>query len=117
MGQFQFTLWLAYWYLELEAFEFEWDEGNLTKSANKHGVPIIEVESAFELKLGVPIGRQVSPVTQEERLCLVAPTDRGRLISVVFTLREGRVRPISSRPASRKERKLYEEVRKTLERI
>lgn len=117
MGQFKFILWLAYWYLQTDSFEFEWDDGNLSKSARKHGVTLDEVESLFELKLGVPIGRQISPPVEEERLCLVGPTAEGRMISVVFTLREGRVRPISSRIASRKERSLYEEVRKVTQRI
>jgi uncharacterized DUF497 family protein len=117
MGQFIFILWLAYWYLQSESFQFEWDSGNSTKSKNKHGVDSDEVESLFNLRMAVPIGRQVSPKVEEERLCVVGPSLTGRFISVVFTLREGRVRPISSRPANKKEKQLYEEVRKTLERI
>lgn len=115
MAQFKFILWLAYWYLQAEMFEFEWDKGNSTKSGSKHGVAIDEVESVFATKRGVPIGRQISPEVDEERLCLIGPSTAGRLLSVVFTLREGRVRPISSRIASRKERRLYEEIRKKIE--
>ena len=103
--------------MQADSFEFEWDTGNLSKSARKHEVSIDEVESLFELKLAVPLGRQVSPPVSEERLCLVGPTAKGQMISVVFTLREGRVRPISSRAASKKERNLYEEVRKITQRI
>lgn len=117
MGQFKFILWLAYWYLQSETFEFQWDRGNASKSKTKHGVSSDEIEEVFELKSAVPIGRQVSPEVDEERLCIVDPTSEGKMISVVFTLRNGKVRPISARPASRKERTLYEEVRKTLERI
>ncbi len=117
MAQFKFMLWLAYWYLQNEIFEFEWDRGNLMKSHDKHGVDPIEIESVFELRLAVPLGRQVSPHVAEERLCLVGPSSDGRMLSVVFTLREGRVRPISARSASRKERRLYEEVRQTLEKL
>lgn len=115
MGQFRFILWLAYWYLQTDSFEFEWDDGNSLKSLTKHGVPDFEVESLFDLKQGVPIGRQVAPKVPEERLCLVGPTASGAFISVVFTLRSGRVRPISSRPASKKERRVYDEIRKALE--
>ena len=117
MGQFKFILWLAYWYLQNESFEFEWDSGNSTKSKNKHGVDSDEVESVFNLRMAVPIGRQVSPEVDEERLCMIGPSLTGKFISVVFTLREGRVRPISSRPANKKEKRVYEEIRKTLERI
>ena len=117
MGQFKFILWLAYWYLQTDTFEFEWDSGNSAKSKVKHGVSAEEVESVFSLKLAVPLGRQVSPEVDEERLCMVGPSFDGKLIFVVFTMRDGRVRPISSRPASPKERKLYEEIRKTLESL
>lgn len=117
MAQFKFILWLAYWYLQSEDFTFEWDVGNSTKSETKHGVTQNEVEMLFNLKLGVPIGRQVTPEVEEERLCIVGPIDTGRMLSVVFALREGKVRPISSRTASRKERMLYEKIRKTLEAI
>ncbi len=117
MGRFKFVLWLAYWYLQSESFKFEWDKGNSTKSEQKHGVAQEEVESLFELGLGVPLGRQVSPKVEEERLCMVGPSYEGRFISVVFTLREGRVRPISSRLANRKEKRLYEEIRKATQGI
>jgi uncharacterized DUF497 family protein len=115
MALFRFALWLAYWYTQSEHFEFEWDNSNTNKILSKHGVEPTEIESVFDLKLGVPLGRQVRPKVYEERLCVVGPSLDGRMLSVVFTLRDGRVRAISARPASRKERKLYEEVRKTLE--
>lgn len=117
MAQFTFILWLAYWYLQAEGFEFQWDQGNSTKSVIKHGITTEEVESVLTLKLAVPIGRQVSPTVDEERLCLVGPSQKGQMLSIVFTLRDGRVRPISSRIANRKERRLYEEIRKTIQRL
>ena len=117
MGQFRFILWLAYWYLQAVNFEFEWDSGNSNKSSQKHGVGTEDVESVFDLKLATPLGRQFSPPIDGERLCIVGPSFEGRLISVVFTLRDGRVRPISARPASKKEQKLYEEVRKATQRV
>ncbi len=117
MGQFQFILWLAYWYEQNEFFEFEWDSGNIAKNSIKHGVNMEEVETVFVYRLAVPIGRQVSPEVDEERLCIVGPSSEGRLISIVFTLRDGRVRPISARVASKKERSLYEKTGKTLKGI
>lgn len=117
MAQFKFILWLAYWYLQTEFFEFDWDQGNSSKSAIKHGVAADEIESVFSLKMAIPLGRQVAPIVDEERLCIVGPSQEGRLLSVVFTTRDGRVRPISCRVASRKERKLYEDVRKKIENL
>jgi uncharacterized DUF497 family protein len=112
MGQFRFVVWLYVWYTRATSFEFQWDRGNSTKSIAKHGVDSDEVESVFELKLGIPIGRQVSPEVAEERLCIVGPSMKGRMLSVVFTIRHDKVRPISSRPANRKEKQLYETIRK-----
>lgn len=117
MGQFRFVAWLLLWYIQKDAFEFEWDDGNSQKSATKHGIESGEVESVFELRLASPMGEQVSPPVHEERLCLVGPGTRGRLLSVVFTLREGKVRPISSRKANRREKVKYEEIRKVIEGV
>lgn len=117
MGRFEFIAWLYYWLHEAQHVEFEWDSGNISKSVEKHGVTSDEVESIFQIGLAEPIGKQVSPAVSEERLCIVGPSVTGRMISIVFTIRDGRVRPISSRIASRKEKRLYEEIRKTTRRI
>src|SRR5262249_49761493 len=107
--QWEFVDWLLLWLLETTHFDFEWDEGNRTKSAKKHGVSIDEVESVFRLGLALPLGIQVSPKTEEQRLGIVGPGSLGRLLQIAFAMREGKVRVISARPAHRKERKSYEE--------
>jgi uncharacterized DUF497 family protein len=117
MAQFKFLLWLLYWYVQTDVFEFEWDKGNLVKSLLKHGVNKEEVESLFDLKLSVPIGKQTAPVVNEERYCILGPSLKGHVLSVVFSLRDGRVRPISARPASRKERIIYADLRKEIENV
>ncbi len=109
MAQWEFIEWLLFWLLETTHFEFEWDGGNSTKNASKHGVPVAEVEMVFRSRASVPLGIQVSPLTNEQRLGIVGPGSMGRLLQVAFTLRDGRVRVISARPAHRKERKKYEE--------
>jgi len=117
MAQFRFVAWLLLWYRQKDVFEFEWDDGNSTKSVAKHGIVSTEVESVFELRLAAPMGEQISPPVEEERLCLVGPSQRGRLILVVFTLRAGKVRPISSRKANKREKAKYEEIRKVIEGV
>lgn len=117
MGQFEFIQWLAYWYLQTESFEFEWDNGNLTKSNLNHGIECGEVESIFVLKFGVPIGIQISPAVEEDRFCIVGFSHKGRALSIVFTIRNRKIRPISSRLASKKERNIYEKIRKTIKGI
>jgi uncharacterized protein len=110
VAQWEFVEWLLMWLLETSHFEFEWDAGNLTKSAGKHGVEPAEVEAVFRSGLALPLGVQASPRTTEQRLGLVGPAVSGRLLQVAFVLRGGRVRVISARPAHRKERKRYEEI-------
>lgn len=60
--------------------------------------------------MSLPLRIQISPVVNEQRLGLVGPTISGKLLQVVFVLREGRVRVISARHAHRSERKQYEEI-------
>lgn len=110
MAQWEFVDWLLFWILETSLFEFEWDEGNQSKNAKKHGISLAEVEAVFRSGLALPLGIQITPIVPEQRLGLVGPTLDGRLLQVAFVLREGRVRVISARPAHRKERKQYEEI-------
>jgi len=77
-----------------------------------------EVEEVFELGSALPIGIQVRPVIAEERLAIVGPTFGNRMLIVVFTLRNGKIRPISVRPAHKKEKSQYETIlRQIAERI
>lgn len=108
MAKFKFVEWLLLWLQETSHFEFDWDEGNRTKSASKHSVLTEETEEVFTLGQAVPLGVQVSPPVHEERLGIVGTTSVGRILHVVFTLRDGKVRPISTRTAHKKERELYE---------
>ncbi len=110
MAQWDFVEWLLFWILETSHFEFEWDKGNKTKNSTKHGISIDEVETVFRSGLALPLGIQISPSVKEQRLGLIGPTINGQFLQVAFTLREGKVRVISARPASKKERKKYEEI-------
>ena len=38
MAKFKFVEWLLLWLQENSHFEFDWDDGNRTKSAAKHSV-------------------------------------------------------------------------------
>ena len=110
MARWAFVQWLFVWLRETGLFHFEWDHGNRHKSAVKHAVSTEEVETVFRLGLALPLGVQISPPTAEQRLGIVGPSADGHMLHVAFTLREGRVRVISARPAHRKERRQYEEI-------
>lgn len=109
MALFRFEEWILDWLTGTDTFLFDWDKGNAEKSQIKHGVNPEEVEEMFcgTHKI-VPLGIQTSPKTEEERIGIIGADEGGRILHLVFTIREGRVRPISARPAHRKERSLYE---------
>lgn|SRR5688572_19019928 len=83
---------------------FEWDEGNKYKSEKKHKVSIKEAEEVFESD---PLITIKTGITHEERYQLFGQTKSGKLISVIFTLRNNKIRVISARPQSQKERNFY----------
>ena len=113
MAQFKFILWLAYWYLQTEVFEFEWDSGNSTKSFQKHKIKVESAEEFFRNKeFLMPRGIQISPVANEPRFGALGMDLLGNRLSVSFTIREGKVRVISIRPMSKLERRKYASVRK-----
>ena len=86
---------------------FEWDEGNFGKNEPKHGVTDREAEEIFFNK-PLLIGRSPKGAP-EVRYAALGKTYGSRFLAVVFTVRSRRIRVISARPMSRKERKLYEE--------
>jgi uncharacterized protein len=88
---------------------FDWDDGNARKSSDKHGVSQAEAEQMFfnEPLLMLPDhGHSES----ERRIHALGRTDDNRLLHATFTLREAetRIRLISVRNMSRKERNHYE---------
>ena len=118
VARFIFVEWLLIWLRETVVFHFEWDHGNRDKNFAKHKIPIADIEELFTFGLAIPLGIQVSPPVKEQRIALTGPISTGQHLTVVFTLRGGRVRAISARPAHRKEREAYEKIiRKIAERV
>ena len=92
---------------------FDWDEGNVRKSADKHSVSQGEAEQVFfnEPLLLLP-DRMHSD--KEQRFHALGKTQDGRLLHVTFTLRGGGklIRVISARDMHRKERMFYGKAKK-----
>lgn len=87
---------------------FEWDGGNRGKNEAKHGVADRECEEVLhDRKVVVAPARP--GLTSEPRYAALGETLAGRRLTVVFTLRHDRIRVISGRPMSRRERIIYEE--------
>jgi uncharacterized DUF497 family protein len=86
---------------------FDWDEGNKQKNWEKHQVDYRECEEVFFNK-PLLIDDDKNHSSQEHRYYALGRTDIGRTLFLVFTVRNNKVRIISARDQSRKERKTYE---------
>lgn len=94
-----------------DPIKFDWDHGNKDKNWQKHKVTADEAEEVFdnEPKFFFEDTRRSEA---EERPGLLGQTDAGRLLSIVFTVRQEKIRVITARDMSRKERRAYEEIKK-----
>ncbi|WP_137157956.1 BrnT family toxin [Rhizobium sp. FKL33] len=88
---------------------FDWDDGNARKSVAKHDVRQVEAEQIF-FNDPLVIASDIGHSFYEVRFHALGQTDVGRLLHVTFTLRADntKLRVISARPMSRKERDAYE---------
>lgn len=86
--------------------DFEWDETKNRSNIRKHGVDFAVAERIF---LGAVVteidGRREYGETRYRSIGSV----QGGVMVVAHTRRNGRIRLISARPASRKERRKYHE--------
>jgi uncharacterized DUF497 family protein len=89
--------------------EFDWDDANIAHIA-RHDVVPAEVQEAFfdndafnkphDLRNG------------EVRYTMLGQTRAGRLLAVVYAIRNGAVRPVTAYTASRKDERSYEASRR-----
>lgn len=88
--------------------EFEWDEGKQRLNESKHGVPFAEASTVFGDPLVLTISDPDHSV-HEHRFLNVGWSVNGRLLVVSYVDRaDGRIRIISAREATHRERKNYE---------
>ena len=90
------------------ALTFEWDPQKAIANERKHAVTFDEATTAF----GDPFGTVTDDPRHsqgERRLVLLGYSQANRLLAVMFTERGGRIRLISARTATRRERNDYEE--------
>ena len=90
---------------------FQWDEGNKNKNWDKHKVKIAEIEEVF-LSSPLFFFDDENHSEKEKRTLALGKTFDERLLSIIFTIRHNKIRAISARDMSKKERKIYEEASK-----
>ena len=90
------------------SLEFEWDGKKARSNAQKHGVSFDEASTVF----GDPLARMMEGPThsiEEDRFVMLGESNKLRLLVVVFTDRDQKIRIISAREATRRERRKHEE--------
>lgn len=90
----------------MPASPYDWDEGNLEHILERHGLEPGDVLDALHDPDRTPAQAYNTPT--EKRRAVIAMTERGRLLFIVYTERGGRIRPFSVREATDRERRMYQ---------
>jgi uncharacterized DUF497 family protein len=86
---------------------FDWDAGNIDH-VDEHGVtPDEAVEAFFNGLIWIAFQER----NREFRRVVVGRTDAGRLLTVVYTLRDQKIRVVTALDASKPRRRLYRDRR------
>jgi uncharacterized DUF497 family protein len=88
---------------------FDWDQWNIQKNEIKHGISRLEAESAFFDDGATIFSDARHSTAKEKRWILYGKSIYHNVLMVAFTIRAGKIRIISARKSSRKERETYEE--------
>lgn len=88
--------------------QFEWDSDKASRNLKKHGVSFDEASTVFDDPLFITFLDEEHSI-DEERYITLGLSEMNRLLLIAHTDREGRLRIISARKATRNERRFYEE--------
>lgn len=90
---------------------FDWDQWNRQKNEGKHGVSATEAESAFADPYLAFFRDDAHSTPDEARFLIYGESIERRVLMIGFTMRQNKIRIITARAASRKERKIYDDKR------
>ena len=90
------------------ALLFEWDPQKARRNLVAHSVSFDEASTVFRDTLSITVGDPLHS-EHEDRLVLIGRSQRNRLLVVVHVERGDRIRIISARLATSRERISYEE--------
>lgn len=88
--------------------QFEWNPEKDVRNLERHGVSFEEAKTVFDDNLFVAFADPRHSI-DERRYLIMGQSGQGRLLVVSYTERYKRIRLISAREATRRERKFYEE--------
>lgn len=90
---------------------FDWDDANIHKNWDRHGVQPAEAEDVFFQKPFI-VRSDVQHSKSEKRYYALGQTNRGRHLFVAFTIRRKLIRVISARDMNRNEKAVYQKYEK-----
>lgn len=93
-----------------EIADFDWDLWNEVKNFDKHQVENKECEDVFFNQPRL-MDDDEKHSQREKRYKILGVTDRGRQLLVVFTVRKNKIRIISARDQSKKERLQFDKLK------
>jgi uncharacterized protein len=96
----------------MDAPTFEWDRAKAVANVEKHRVSFEEAVTVFQDPLA-KLHADPDHSESEPRAILVGHSARNRLLLVAFTDRQGKIRLISARQVTRRERRDYEDSQKS----
>lgn len=86
--------------------QFEWDRNKAARNLDKHQVSFDEAATVFDDPLFITVVDDEHSL-DEERYITLGLSNRGRLVMVAHTDRQGWIRLISARKATRNEEQFY----------
>jgi len=87
---------------------FEWDKNKAKRNIEIHEISFDEASTVFKDTLSLTIHDPLHS-DEEDRFTLIGNSVMNRLLVIVHTERGNKIRIISARKATKKERKQYEE--------
>lgn len=90
--------------------DFEWNESKAARNLRDHGVSFEEATTVFGDPLAITYP-DPEHSDEEDRFLTFGLTSDGRFIVVSHTDRNDKIRPISAREMTRKERRDYEQIK------
>jgi uncharacterized DUF497 family protein len=87
---------------------YEWDPRKARTNLAKHGVPFAEVATVFDDPRAQTI-RDAANSQSEDRFLTIGRAGSGRLLAVAHSYRGDRIRVISARPATQRERNRHDQ--------
>jgi uncharacterized protein len=85
---------------------YQWDRNKAEINLRKHGINFADAVSVFSDDLSITL---LDQRFDEERFITIGLDALGRVLVVVYAWRGQKIRLISARPATRQERRQYEE--------